>query len=278
MKSKTTILQLLSFMLTGCVIFIGCKGKNVSGGSKDSESAPAVNNPRRSEPVPSTDADQLISDYQSSRHIIKTDDGTGRLVALSGFQYEFGQINEIINNNASGTTADKVEQVAFYLAFEPGKKRWHLIAYGMTPPYNVAVSGGTLLDASNTTGRLASIFDDKMSAPFPKDKAEKARSFYTDHLNNIPLNTYDKKNVFRELDGFAFTASQLNQILQKNPDHIALAIGLEYPYPDKSKIRWHIIAYGMKNGNPIGTVATGEALLPPTGLYFDKADPCPPCQ
>jgi len=273
MNSKTTMLQLLSLMLICCLIFIGCKGKNGSGASKDSASLAEVKFPPQSSPISSTEADQRISDYKSSTTIIQTDDGTGNQVPLWGFKFDAPQIDEIINHNASGTAASNVEQVAFYFAFEPGKKRWHLIAYGMTGPYDVPNDGGTLLVGGSTP----SIFDDKASTPIPKDKAEKARSFYTDHSNNNPLKTYDKKNVLRELYGFAFTATQLNQVLGKNPDKIALDLGLEYPYPDKSKLRWHIISYCMKNGNPVCGTASGQALLPAGGLYFDKADPCPPC-
>jgi hypothetical protein len=80
---------------------------------------------------------------------------------LYAFSFNADQINEIINNNAYGTTLVP-DMVAIYLGMEfvnndVTKKRWHVIAYGS--------SNGKLLDVSHTTSidaltaRAESVFD-----------------------------------------------------------------------------------------------------------------------
>jgi hypothetical protein len=259
MKSKPTLPQVLSLIFISCGILIGCKEAN----------------PTYSSPIQSTDADNLIKDYRNSNNVIKTFDKNGIQKDLVEFCFNAPDINEIINNNASNIKT--VDQVAFYFGHEKNLKRWHLIAYGMIPPYNVPNTGGTLLDFSTIANRDASIFDSEVILPKPKkDAAATSRKYYKD---DGPLQTFDKNNNPVPLYGFAFTATQINQLFGEKPDQIALDIGLEYVNGDTNKIRWHLVAYGMKNGAPIGMTgtATPKLLLPTNALYFDKADPCPPC-
>ena len=259
MKTKTTAQGLLTLLLVGSVILNGCN----------------INKPDWSQPIQSTDADKLISDYKTSKSVQRTLDGNNNHVDLREFLFDAKQIDEIMNRNASGTNPGDKDQLAVYFGYEQGNKRWHLVAYGMISPYNVANTGGTVLDG----GQTPSIYESGVNSPMPKALAESSRKYYADHSNNTPLTTYDTKDVKRDLNGFSFTASQIRQLLAQSPDQIALDIGLEFPYgSDTTRKRWHLILYGKKGGNPIGGPQIKPLVsLPANGLYFDKADPCPPC-
>jgi hypothetical protein len=260
MKSKITFTQTLSLILVTCGILSGCIGTH----------------PTYSSPIQSNTADILIKDYKNSKKVIKTFDKNGIQKDLFEFCFNATDMDEILNNNAS--KIKKIDQVAFYFGHEKKQKRWRLIAYGMIPPYNIPNTGGTLLDFSAIANRDPSIFDSEVVLPKPKkDAGEISRGYYK---SNGPLQTFDKNKNRQLLYGFAFTATQINQLLGEKPDQIALDIGLEYVDGDASKIRWHLVAYGMKNGTPIDTTGTNtpKLLLPNNALYFDKADPCPPCK
>ncbi|MDZ4748017.1 MAG: hypothetical protein SH808_05985 [Saprospiraceae bacterium] len=116
---------------------------------------------------------------------------------------------------------------------------------------------------------------------------QKATDMQTQYLDFRPLRVQfpenDNRSERKDLKGFKFSASQLNEIINANksgetPDEVYFFFGQEGRFGDdflgglfhdSGNIR--LIAVGMKNNNLLNKNPTGTEIS-----VFDKADPCPP--
>lgn len=258
MKTKSTVWLILSLILISCIISVDCKAQANGQQLFDSHL------------ITQGIANKRIADYNKVlANVLHTFDTTGKKVKLTGFSFDASQIDEIINHNADGRTPD---QLVVFFGFEKTIKRWHVIAFGMVGPFNA--NGGTALNQSNTPGQAASIFDNAVKTAISKPDADDEHNAYL----TSPLVTNFKGNNNFKLEGFSFTATQINRVLARDAagkptiDKVVLNIGLQFVSNNKAKKRWHIIAFGMKNGAASANTAGATALI------FDKADPCPPCK
>jgi hypothetical protein len=117
-------------------------------------------------PITKRLADDLHNFYDNNNYLT-TIDKTGNEVKLEALSFDAWQIQEILTNNASGKTPDKV---VFYLGTEIVKShkihRWHIIAYGMKG--NELLDYSTAKSSSKKTGRAPKI----AAAPSIFDKAD----------------------------------------------------------------------------------------------------------
>jgi hypothetical protein len=225
-------------------------------------------------------ADQFRSTYKNSPDVLTTVDGAGKAVKLQTFTFKASDMKEILSKiNTADGTADKV--VFKFALDDKNKRRWRLLVYGMT--------NNSLLENYDASANHYTIFyNTDYASRGTRRKKNEAKSLRQLYEQSKLLHTVDKSGNAIPLYGFAFNADQIDELLnnnvsgEKSPDKIALYLGLEMVGDNK---RWHVVAYGLKNGTLLDYVASpggkgaglDNELAGQQPSIFDKADPCPPC-
>ncbi len=114
-----------------------------------------------------TEADKLRAEYTKPDHILHSLDWNGTRIELEGVMFLASQIQEIIIENHSGNSPDKV---VFYFGLQDVRdkgQRWHIVAYGKKGR-KLLTSYTTSLASTSTNAVIynrASIFD--KADPYP---------------------------------------------------------------------------------------------------------------
>jgi len=263
MKSGKPPLQKLSLTLVSCLILIGCN----SGTNEPHRVAPF------SQAIRKQKAEGLREFYlKHHAAILTTIDNTGDKVSLLKFTFKSGDILTLLSQiNTNAGTPDKLVLKFGQDPLTGNAAQWHLIAYAMdgTGTFKPPIFYNSDYLSSSTS--ITTVVADASKARY---KAQAQLTTVTD----------DTPPVSWLLDGFAFNADQIQEILSSNafgkpdPDEVVFYLGSEN-VPGMPINRWRMIAYGRYWGNlldvsyvnaPATTTLRAESV-------FDKATPCPPC-
>jgi hypothetical protein len=274
MHSKTTLQLMLGLVLISCVILISFKLKTAGSSINKMENRKVETTTgiaAFSDRIDPNDAVDLRKDYIKYSPL-NTVNENGAPVSLLYFSFKLDDIKNILNN-----INKRYDRIALKFGLDPDLKRWRLIAYGM--------KGSKLL-------RSPIYFNSDYTVSSTSTTYDVADASYKLYKQHKKLRTYDEiSDLPGDMIGFVFDAWQIDEIVNNNtsavtPDKVGFYLGLQRVQGEDA-YRWHLIAYGMKNGELLNDVKgkAGPSRFPsrmPRVLtrvpsVFDKADPCRPC-